>query len=474
MTADTPAWVRDAVFYQIFPDRSRRATASPTGSARAVGRVRRPPTGSRAATCWGSPSTCRYLDDLGRQRALPDPDLRVRVEPSLPHVRLLRGRSAARRQRRPAGAARRGARAGHARRARWRVQPHRARVLAVPPRPRDRCWIRRTGAGSTSTTRRWLGQGRLNAYPNPNDHGTRAGLRGLVEPAGPAEAQHRRAAGPRVPVRCRRALAPLRHRRLAPGRPDRDRRRGLLAGVPPTLPGGEPAGVPRRRDLAGRARLAPRRPLRRADELPAGGGDPGLHCRSRPGSSTTVRAHDMYREYLRPLSGADFARRLIDLVRPTSPPSSRPSSTSSAATMPRGSGRSSGAIGTGVRMATLLQMTLPGAPCIYYGDEIGMSGGHDPAIAAARSRGTRGAGSPACAVPSRSLTRLRRAEPAFRNASHGSPAPRTRRLPSSAAPDRLVSSWRSTRLGAGLPGRRARRCRIRRDWQARASPADGL
>ncbi len=31
-----------------------------------------------------------------------------------------------------------------------------------------------------------------------------------------------------------------------------------------------------------------------------------------------------------------------------------------------------------VRLATVLQMTLPGAPCIYYGDEIGLSGGNDP------------------------------------------------------------------------------------------------
>ncbi len=31
-----------------------------------------------------------------------------------------------------------------------------------------------------------------------------------------------------------------------------------------------------------------------------------------------------------------------------------------------------------VRLATLLQMTLPGAPCIYYGDEIGMDGLMDP------------------------------------------------------------------------------------------------
>jgi neopullulanase len=35
-----------------------------------------------------------------------------------------------------------------------------------------------------------------------------------------------------------------------------------------------------------------------------------------------------------------------------------------------------------VRLATLLQMTLPGAPCIYYGDEIGLEGGMDPACRA--------------------------------------------------------------------------------------------
>jgi neopullulanase len=32
-----------------------------------------------------------------------------------------------------------------------------------------------------------------------------------------------------------------------------------------------------------------------------------------------------------------------------------------------------------VRLATLFQMTYPGAPSVYYGDEIGMAGGHDPA-----------------------------------------------------------------------------------------------
>lgn len=31
-----------------------------------------------------------------------------------------------------------------------------------------------------------------------------------------------------------------------------------------------------------------------------------------------------------------------------------------------------------LRLATLFQMCFPGAPCIYYGDEIGMEGSHDP------------------------------------------------------------------------------------------------
>src|SRR5438067_9969710 len=31
-----------------------------------------------------------------------------------------------------------------------------------------------------------------------------------------------------------------------------------------------------------------------------------------------------------------------------------------------------------LRLATLFHMTYPGAPSIYYGDEIGLPGGHDP------------------------------------------------------------------------------------------------
>ena len=36
-----------------------------------------------------------------------------------------------------------------------------------------------------------------------------------------------------------------------------------------------------------------------------------------------------------------------------------------------------------LRLAVLLQMTLPGAPCTYYGSEIGMTGGPDPGCRAA-------------------------------------------------------------------------------------------
>ena len=34
--------------------------------------------------------------------------------------------------------------------------------------------------------------------------------------------------------------------------------------------------------------------------------------------------------------------------------------------------------GSALRLATLFQMTFPGAPSIYYGDEVGLTGGHDP------------------------------------------------------------------------------------------------
>ena len=106
-------------------------------AARAVGRAadehrlqgRRPARHRRAPAVPRGPR--------GR-RAVPQPGLLVGLEPPLPHVRLLHGGPAPRRRRRAARAARRGPRARDAGDPRRRLQPHGPRLLAVPPRPRDR------------------------------------------------------------------------------------------------------------------------------------------------------------------------------------------------------------------------------------------------------------------------------------------------------------------------------------------------
>ena len=67
-------------------------------------------------------------------------------------------------------------------------------------------------------------------------------------------------------------------------------------------------------------------------------------------------------------------------------------------------------------MATLLQCTLPGAPSIYYGDEIGLTGGNDPANRASFPWGT-DRWDTALHRYVRSLLRLRSSEPALRHGS---------------------------------------------------------
>ena len=71
-------------------------------------------------------------------------------------------------------------------------------------------------------------------------------------------------------------------------------------------------------------------------------------------------------------------------------------------------------------LATILQLTFPGAPGLYYGDEFGLTGGHDPG-----SRGTipwDSLGGPDDATPMiAELTALRREHPALR---YGTWAPR--------------------------------------------------
>jgi neopullulanase len=92
-----------------------------------------------------------------------------------------------------------------------------------------------------------------------------------------------------------------------------------------------------------------------------------------------VQGHREYRRWLRPLDGAGFAARLVELLGVYDPDvvavqlnllgshdTPRPLTV-------LGGDRAA------LRMATLLQCTLPGAPSIYYGDEIGLTGGNDPA-----------------------------------------------------------------------------------------------
>jgi glycosidase len=69
---------------------------------------------------------------------------------------------------------------------------------------------------------------------------------------------------------------------------------------------------------------------------------------------------------------------------------------------------------TAVHLAALLLLTLPGAPCVYYGDEIGLDGGHDPECREAMPWGRTGAWDAARLATFRELIALRHAHPALR------------------------------------------------------------
>jgi neopullulanase len=66
-----------------------------------------------------------------------------------------------------------------------------------------------------------------------------------------------------------------------------------------------------------------------------------------------------------------------------------------------------------VQLATVAQMTLPGAPCIYYGDEVGLTGGPDPGCRGAYPADPNG-GDRAMRAFVRGIVRLRHEQPALR------------------------------------------------------------
>jgi cyclomaltodextrinase / maltogenic alpha-amylase / neopullulanase len=129
-----------------------------------------------------------------------------------------------------------------------------------------------------------------------------------------------------------------------------------------------------------------------------------------------VASHHQYRRDLHPLDGPAFAGRLQELLTAYDPAVVAVQlNLLGSHDAPRvlsilGEDRA------GLRIATLLQCLLPGAPCIYYGDEIGLTGGLDPACRGAmpwdRSRWDEGIRSFV-----RSVIALRHREPALRHGS---------------------------------------------------------
>lgn len=91
-----------------------------------------------------------------------------------------------------------------------------------------------------------------------------------------------------------------------------------------------------------------------------------------------VATVDEYRGFVRPIDGPTFARRLEELMSVYRPETVEAQlnllgshDTARFLTVASGDVAS-------LRLAMLALATLPGAPCIYYGDEIGMQGRHDP------------------------------------------------------------------------------------------------
>jgi cyclomaltodextrinase len=127
-----------------------------------------------------------------------------------------------------------------------------------------------------------------------------------------------------------------------------------------------------------------------------------------------VRAHHEYSGTVLPRDGTAFARRLLELLAAYDPP------TVAVQLNLLGSHDAPrlrtvlGGDPARVRLATLVQATLPGAPCLYYGDEVGLTGGNDPECRGAFPWNAE-RWEPGLWDTVRALFRLRNAEPALRD-----------------------------------------------------------
>jgi glycosidase len=91
-----------------------------------------------------------------------------------------------------------------------------------------------------------------------------------------------------------------------------------------------------------------------------------------------VAKTDEYARHVRAIDGPEFGRQLAGVMA-TYPPevTSMQLNLLDSHDTPRFISLAGGDA-TALRLATLIQMTLPGAPCIYYGDEVGLEGREDP------------------------------------------------------------------------------------------------
>jgi len=91
-----------------------------------------------------------------------------------------------------------------------------------------------------------------------------------------------------------------------------------------------------------------------------------------------IAMHSTYAAAVEPLDGPAFGRGLEELMRVYEPAITAVQlNLVGSHDLPRFVTMCSGDRAS-LRLATLIQMTLPGAPCVYYGDEVGLEGGMEP------------------------------------------------------------------------------------------------
>jgi neopullulanase len=127
-----------------------------------------------------------------------------------------------------------------------------------------------------------------------------------------------------------------------------------------------------------------------------------------------VAGHHELARFVQPADGAAFGARVTELLAAYDPATNGAMlNLLSSHDMPRIRSLLSGDLAA-VRVATMLQLSLPGAPCIYYGDEIGLEGGNDPDCRRAFPAGREGRDEE-LRVSCRAAVSARRDHPALRS-----------------------------------------------------------